>query len=89
MDDGRNIILGEWYIFKVGSKVFCGYCEKKDVAMVTFKVRTEGGSWQTLATTYKNVVKKAETHAQAKADYIDFLLSIRDFEELQKLFPKA
>lgn len=55
--------------------------------MATFKVRTSSGSWQTLATTYQNVIKKADIHAQAKSDYIDFLLDIKDFEELKKLFP--
>lgn len=87
--DGSKIILGEWYIFKVGVKVYCGHCIGKDIAMVTFETRTEGGSWQKLSTTYSSVLKKADINAEAKADYIDFLLDIKDFEELQKLFPNA
>ena len=85
--ESRNIILGEWYIFKFGDKIFCGYSSKKELVMVTFKVRTSSGSWQTLATTYQNVIKKADINAEARSDYIDFLLDIKDFEELKKLFP--
>lgn len=78
----RTLIVGEWYVFEDEGKVMTGYIVSKHINFATMAVRTNSG-FSSMKILYSKFIKKSPINSLAKADYIDFLLDIKDYEELK------
>lgn len=79
----RDVVLGEWYSFKSEDKTLIGNVVSKHMNFVVFSVRTNTGFAEVRAM-YVHIIKKSPINSLAKADYIDFLLDIKDYESLKE-----
>lgn len=75
--------MGEWYSFKNEDRTLMGNVVSKHMNFVVFSVRTSTG-FSEMRVMYVNIIKKSPINSLAKADYIDFLLDIKDYESLKK-----
>ncbi len=78
----RTLIVGEWYVFEDEGKVMTGYIVSKHINFATMAVRTSSG-FSNMKILYNKFIKKSPINSLAKSDYIDFLLDIKDYEELK------
>lgn len=78
----KLLIVGEWYVFEDEGKVMNGYIVSKHINFATIAVRTSSG-FHNKKIVYGKFIKKSPINSLAKADYIDFLLDIKDYEELK------
>ncbi len=78
----KTLIVGEWYVIEDEGKVMTGYIVSKHIGFANIAVRTSSG-FVNMKIVYGKFIKKAPINSLAKADYIDFLLDIKDYEELK------